>query len=472
MFFNNRIWPRVALVFTLVAILGQAAINYPGIHTFDTDDQLHQAITGAFNDWHPPLMAYTWRILILLTGQPSSLFLLQLVCYWGAFGLVSDALIRNGDKKTGISVLLIGLFPVFLYINGLIIKDSQMGASFLASFALIFWYKIQSRPIPPMIGVAAALLLIYGTLVRSNSVFALGPLLVYFFSSRYDFRYLKTFFLTVAIALLSIFLSIAVNSAIPGVKKTQPIRSLQIFDLIGIARYSGDVAELSKMTPLTQTEITRCYTAYWWDSVSPWGTCPAFAAQFMNKNYKAILSERDVYPLSNRLTPMWTSAIIHHPGAYAQHRLRHFNAELNFIVPSLERRYGKTFFTAEPIEIRNDYFKKNFSTWPITWYGISFIVLTALRRTSLNARSYAATLLICSGLTYGFAYFIIGVASDSRYMYWTILTSFIGLVLTSDQIYQRWKERDIPTLLAFSATIGCIALGLVARLNDWHAVLE
>jgi hypothetical protein len=472
MFVRNRIWPRVASVFTLVAILGEAVINYPGNHTFDTDDQLHQAMTGSFNDWHPPLMAYTWRILILLTGQPSSLFLLQLICYWGAFGLLSDALIRTGSKKTGVFVFLIGLFPVFMYINGLIIKDSQMGASFLASFALVFWYKMQKRPIPPAICFAAALLLTYGTLVRSNSVFALGPLLVYFFSSRYDIRYVKTIFLTVPIALSGILLSITVNSAIPGVIKTQPIRSLQIFDLIGIARYSGDVGELSEIAPLTQTEIARCYTAYWWDSVSPWGTCPAFSAKFMNKDYKAILSERDVYPLSNRLTTMWTNAIIRHPAAYAQHRIRHFNAELNFIVPSLERRYGKTFFTAEWNEIRNDYFKKNFLTWPVTWYGVSLIVLTALRRSPLNARRHAAALLVCSGLTYGFAYFVIGVASDSRYMYWTVLTSFVGLVLTSDQIYRRWKERDIPTCLAFSATIACIALGLVARLNDWHFVLE
>lgn len=344
MFLHNRYWARAALVFTLVAIFGQALIDYPGNHTFDTDDQLHQAITGSFNDWHPPIMAYAWRVLILLTGQPSSLFLLQLICYWGAFGLISNALVRTGNKKIAVFVLLIGLFPVFVYINGLIIKDSQMGASFLASFALIFWYRIQERRPPFAIGVVAVLLLIYGTLVRSNSVFALGPLLIYFFSTRYNFSYVKTILLTVPIALSGIFLSLSVNSTLPGVAKTQPIRSLQIFDLIGIARYSGDVTAISEILPLTAAEISRCYTAYWWDSVSPWGTCPAFSAKFMNTDYKKILSERDVYPASQRLTPMWISAIIHHPAAYAQHRIRHFNAELNFIVPSLERRYGKTFF--------------------------------------------------------------------------------------------------------------------------------
>jgi hypothetical protein len=468
---TERIWAHVAKFSTFVAIILQAALYYPGGHTFDTDDQLHQATTGILNDWHPPLMAYTWRMLISLTGYSSSFFLLQLVCYWAAFGLIADGLIRTGKKKTGIFIFLIGLFPVFTYINGLIIKDSQMVVCFFASFAVIFWFKVQGRRIPVAFGLLAALLLLYGTLVRSNSVFALGPLLIYFFSSRYQIRYVNIVFLTLSIALLGIFLSVAANNTIPGVIKTQPIRSLQIFDLFGIAKYSRDVTVLSDISPLTQTEVDRCYTAYWWDSVSPWGTCPAFSAKFMNKDYKVILSQRDVYPISSQLTPMWLHAIIRHPAAYIQHRIRHFNAELNFLVPSLERRYGKTFFTANEAEIRKDYLKKNFMTWPIIWYVVALIVLTALRRLPLNASSHAARLLVCSGLTYGFAYFVIGVASDSRYMYWTILASFTGLVLTADQIYLRWKERDKPTLLAFSAIFVCIALGLMARLGDWQFML-
>lgn len=468
---TDRNWARLASGLALLVIAALAGINYPGNYTFDTVDQLHQATTGLFNDWHPPLMAYVWRILISLTGQQSSLFLFQHFIYWGAFGLIANALIRIGNRKIGFFVFLVGLFPVFIYINGLVVKDSQMGASFLASFAIIFWFKVQKLRIPVTLGILAALLLTYGTLVRSNSVFALGPLLIYFFSGKYHFRYAKTILLTLPIALAGIFLSVIVNSTIPGLAKTQPIRSLQIFDLIGIARYSGDVAALSEITPLTHAEITRCYTAYWWDSVSPWGTCPAFSAKFMNKEYKEILSDRDVYPLSSKLTPMWISAITHHPAAYVQHRIRHFNAELNFIVPALERRYGKTFFTADEAEIRKDYAKKNFSTWPVFWYFISILVLTALRHTSLNSRNHAAILLACSGLTYGFAYLIIGVASDSRYMYWTMLTSFIGLVLVFDQIYLRLKNRDTPTLLALFAIVGCIILGLAARLGNWQFML-
>lgn len=468
---TDRVWAHVAKIFTLVAIIGQFSIYYPGGHTFDTDDQLHQATTGMFNDWHPPLMAYTWRLLISLTGQPSSFFLLQQVCYWGAFGLIADGLIRVGRKKTGIFILMMGLFPVFTYINGLIIKDSQMVACFLLSFAFIFWFKMQDRRTPIVVGVLVALLLSYGTLVRSNSVFALGPLLIYFISSRYQIRYINIVFLSLPIALLGIVFSAATNNAIPGVIKTQPVRSLQIFDLYGIAKYSGDVTALSGMTPITRADVDRCYTAYWWDSVSPWGTCPEFSAKFMNKDYKLILSQRDVFPISSQLTPMWLHAIMRHPAAYIQHRLRHFNAELNFLVPSLERRYGKTFFTATGSEIRKDYIKKNFSTWPIIWYAVALIVLTALRRVPLSASSHAARLLVCSGLTYGFAYLIIGVASDSRYMYWTIMASLIGLALTSGQIYLRWKERDKPTLLAISAVFGCIALGLIARLGDWQFML-
>jgi hypothetical protein len=82
---TERIWAHVAKFSTFVAIILQAALYYPGGHTFDTDDQLHQATTGILNDWHPPLMAYTWRMLISLTGYSSSFLLLGGIranCRW------------------------------------------------------------------------------------------------------------------------------------------------------------------------------------------------------------------------------------------------------------------------------------------------------------------------------------------------------------------------------------------------------
>src|SRR5438874_2172924 len=74
---------------------------------------------------------------------------------------------------------LVGLFPTFVFLNASITKDVGMVAAWLPAVGLLYWYRSQGRPLPVVAGIAVTLLLAYGTLVRSNAVFALGPLLLY-----------------------------------------------------------------------------------------------------------------------------------------------------------------------------------------------------------------------------------------------------------------------------------------------------
>ncbi|MBW0006916.1 MAG: hypothetical protein JO335_04290, partial [Sphingomonas sp.] len=61
---NLRRWAAMAAIAAGIAIVG---IGYwPGIMIDDARWQYQQAIDNAYEDWHPPLMAWIWRRLMFL----------------------------------------------------------------------------------------------------------------------------------------------------------------------------------------------------------------------------------------------------------------------------------------------------------------------------------------------------------------------------------------------------------------------
>jgi hypothetical protein len=468
--------PWLAVVAAPLCFALQLKLSYPGTYLVDSQDQLDQALTGAFNDWHPPAMAYFWRWLIGWTGTPASLFIFQTACYWLAIGLIADGLVPARRPWRATAILAVGMFPFFLYVSALLVKDSQMGAALLLAFALLFWFRHQGRAVPPAIAVLAGALLAYAILVRINAAFAVAPLLLYYRRADVQRTVLKKMLICCAVTPLVLGAASAINHYGFKAHHTQPIRSLQIFDIFGVAKYSGDRQWIEQLHPISAARLEHCYTPYWWDSVAPWGSCPEIAATVMNQEFKKITSDRDVYPASAKLTGLWLNSIKNHPLAYAEHRIKHFNAELNFFVPALVRRFGRLWYTDKlnARDIRDDYLKKNFLTWPALWLALAVLTLVCSRRsvparTALGAGAetvLAAQALALSGLLYGMAYLVIGVAAEARYMYWTMLSSFIGAALCAPAIARALRARDRLALASALTVVLVILAGMLARVLD------
>jgi hypothetical protein len=457
----------------LLLLLMQASFFYPGSYIIDSDDQLAQAQTGQFNDWHPALMAMFWRLLIQLTGTPASMFLLQWACYWLGFALIADALVRTGRVKTGLAVLAMALFPYLQFFNRIMTKDAQLSAALLMAFGLVFWFRVQQQRVPGPALAAAGGFMAYAVLVRANGAFAVAPLLLYCVAGQLKFNYKKTLLACALITGGGLLTSLVVQKYVIQAKPTQPIRSLQLFDLVGIAKNSRDMRFLAPLGPITQANVDHCYTAYWWDSLAPWAGCnKVFSARLMNAEFHAIPSDRDIYPVSSELSGLWLHAIAAHPLAYLEHRLKLFNSAINFMVPPVARRFGKYYIVVESKDIREDYLRKSFVTWPVLWLGSAALVLTALRRKNDGAAADAAKLLAASSLIYGSAYLVIGVASEARYMYWSILASMLALALSAGAIRLRLKERDGASVAALGAVGLILILGFAARLGDWTFIMS
>lgn len=441
-------------------------LHYPGALNADSVNQYAEAISGNYSDWHPPVMAWLWSLLRLIADGPAPFLLLHLGLYWIGFGSLADGLRRAGMPRLALLAALAGAFPPFLYLNATVAKDTGMVASWLAAVGLMFWFRAQQRRIPPYWGVVIAALVLYGTLVRGNALFGLGPLLLYAVAPA---RWLSSTRLmggAVVIAVLAIPLTQQLNRVLFHPDERHAVHSLFLYDLLGIAHHTRDARLLAPRASLRTDDLDACYTPYWWDSLSPWGHCEALVHR-----------PDDSHATHGEGLPMqWASTIAAHPLAYAVHRLKHFNSAILFAVPSKHIRLTPEYRApGGPVvserEIKFDLLRKNPFTWPVTWLAWAAGLLVFLGREADSSQTVLARVLLVSALGYSLAYLVIGVATDMRYHYWSLIAALVATVVILPQLAQGWRRRSRPLIGAVLMAAIVAAIGVATRLLDFQALV-
>jgi hypothetical protein len=469
-----RLQRQLLLAVAFVLFVGNLAYQYPGWWVPDAQASYADAVSGHYRDWQPPVTAWIWSLMRHIIDGTRGMLILQLALEWTGFWLVADALLLAHRPRTAWLTLLCGAFPVFLFYNGMILKDVELGAAFVCAFGLAFHSRIVRRPIRPQTLALIVLLLVYGTLVRANAIFALGPLLIYLLpQSARALGILKQLALTVLIAAIALPLSSFVNHQVLGAEDQKPIESLQLFDLNGIAHHTQDLSVLPPESGLTEADLHRCYTPFWWDTLAPWGTCHEAWER---------LGAADS-PARQRITRRWVTQIGSHPVAYLEHRLEAFNSMMYFLVPAKHCRYvpecgasftkeGERYFPpVTPNSIRFDYIKKNFATWPATWLVLGLLLLRFSRHLQDPQTKYAARALLLSGLSYMLSLFFIGVATEVRYVYWGIMAILLAALICLQEAHRAFSWRNRQSVLAVALLVAVIAMGLIARLADFRGLL-
>lgn len=458
------------LVVVLFAL--NVALHYPGTMNNDSINQYAEAVSGHYTDWHPPVMAWLWSVLRHVGDGPGPFLVLHLALYWAGFGLLAHGMRRAGHPRTALLLALAGAFPPFLYLNASVVKDVGMVASWLAAVGLMFWFRAQSRRIPLYWGAAIAALILYGTLVRSNSIFALGPLLLYALASARWLRTPRLMAGAVVIAVLALPLTQQLNRALFHAEGRDPVHSLFLFDLLGIASHAHDPALLEPRATLNAADLKTCYTPYWWDPLSPWGRCQALVHR----------PDDSHATFGDGLPMQWARTIAAHPLAYAQHRLKHFNSEILFAVPPKHIRLTPEYQTGDPAhppleivtprDIKFDLLRKNPFIWPVTWlaWGLGLLVFLA-REPAFNPVLLARALIV-SALGYSFAYLVVGVATDMRYHYWSLIAGLVATVLVMPQLADGWRQRSRRLAGALAGVGVVIAIGVATRLLDFQGFVR
>lgn len=407
------------------------ATLYPGYVYSDAFDQYQQAMSGVFNDWHPPIIAVIWRQLILLTGNFASITVLNILLLCVSLYLLT----RNLDKRVA-PFALIGLCfsPLFFVYVAVIWKDVELALICLLVASMLIDRSLRGQPFGPLGKFLLVGLLLIGTFVRANAPFLTSLLIV---AVCFGWRPLSwRIFAAGAVCLALIGSTGFVNHTLLGASRALPIRSLQVFDLGGISYFSGDL-QFSSVFPQDEMKLLKdgCYTPLHWDSYA-WGKCH-FA-------YNGLMEEP--------LTAEWLAAIKKHPLAYLRHRLAHFNTFLRFIGSYKAYAY---FMEAPPgLQGTKVSGEHRFANWynrtmgrnpyqpwhmPFVWYAIAIALMIATLRSETNIQKTINALNVAAVL-YLTAYLVVGVASDFRYALpaaYLIVASLLGWACSRERLGSR-----------------------------------
>jgi hypothetical protein len=436
--------------------LATAVVWFPGILNYDSNQQYLEAVSRKFYDWHPPVMAWVWSYLRRIKEGSGPLFLLQAFLYWFGLGLIALSMHRQGYRRTAWGILAIGVFPPFVSGAVRVMKDTGLATVFLASFAILFHYRTCGKK-PPWYALAVvSVLLLYGILVRANGIFGGAPLILYMLRPKYMARPWRYFPLALLVVALSFPLSGILNHKVIGATNLEVHRTLQIFDVAGIAYYAHD-PNVFDPPVFSEEFIARCYTPMMWDTLGASGDCKAIWKQ--------------PYP---HWTGMWLKAILHHPIAYLEHRLAHFNDELGFIEPrhyntgevkeSLKLGKPPAFVPFTPSQKILDIVLFNPLTVPALFIAIGVALLTVLYRKKPTPLGQGSLAVLLSGLLYCAAFLVIGVASEYRYQFWPMLAIAVAFVLSLPEHGRRLRHPGRADWIRIGAVAAVLAVVVISQI--------
>lgn len=435
---KREAWPAILLACAMLGAAGATAFAYrPGLMTWDAVRQYDQALSGAFDDWHPPAMEWLWRQLVPLHAGPAPMLALQLTLFWAGFALLAAWALRRERRGLAVALVACGMAPLGMALMGAVLKDCLMAGALLSVTGLLAW-RIETRgPRATILAGLAVLLLIAAATLRFNAFTAGVPLFVAVMPEALRRTKLRLAATTIGAAVI-LLLALPVANRLIGAKSSSVELSLVIFDLGGITEHSGVNAFPALPGIADPVAVNhRCYSPVKWDPYAWWVDAPC---PIGFENVGAALKASHVRPY------VWQAqAILAHPIAYAEHRLAHFNINTRFLVhDEIERAVQVEgppndwgyHVTPNPILSAIDAATRASAHtplgWPIVWIALAFGVLTIAP--NLPSRRIVVPVAL-SALLYGLGYGLFSVAAELRYHLWTLLAAAIAVVITSSDLF-------------------------------------
>lgn len=444
----------IALYFiTVLGFLLDSYLYYPGFISPDSLDQYTQAITHNFNDWHPPIMAGFWSILLTIKNGSDLMFFFQILFYWSSFLILGKVLIRYSVY----SIFIISFFflaPFMQNFVGNIWKDIGLAISWLFALALIINALLDKRKLNWLECILTLLFLSYGAWIRTNALPGVIPLLsLWLFAINYqdgqNFNFQKIVPKTILLSILLIIVQILITDFVLKPKKLHPEYKLFMHDLSGIYKDSGKqyYPDFLTKNPAFDTSYIRKHYIY-----------STFDNIWWNPEHKKIIPSINSEQLT-QLRASWFKAIIRHPLIYLKNRTMGF---LDFLrITNSGSLLMITYNYTEPNSFGLNYKSRKLTDnirfliesqrcmpymKPWFWFLMTVLLLILVPKRLTGTIKIIVLCLACSSMFYFTLEFIVfQIDSEFRYFYWNCVSVSLSLILIATSYFSE-RTRTISKL--------------------------
>ena len=420
-------------------------VLYPGQFAFDSAYQWWQARSGRFGNGSPVAMVALWAVLLDLTGNPASLFCLNLIVYWTGLALCVIVVAERTLARVALLVAL-GIPPLGLAQMAHVLTDAHVAAVMvLATGLLAVGLATKRRFALALCGAA----LIYAGCIRYNALAASVPYAVVLAHAWSRVTHPRWQAPVIALALVA-SLTLAVAALLDRSLVRERISvwpTLALWDLAAIS-----VEERTLLLPsfthgegLTVDELERT------------GAFDPTANVFLFERSRSGMRDGYGYPYSNdeqrALARAWFDAIRGHPAAYARHRLRtfalligrhdgavhgiaYFRSRIAFRdnpplpAPVMPRTQAAFYDVAAQLAPG-----WSFAALPYLLVTLAAGLIALRQRGRANGR--VALAASGSALLYALSYVPLAPAADLRYLTWPIVAAPIALAFALSRVRSR-----------------------------------
>ncbi|MEZ4361877.1 MAG: hypothetical protein R3B48_16930 [Kofleriaceae bacterium] len=415
---------------------------FPGYMSYDSVWQLVQARgVEPLSDWHPPLMAFMWRLLDRVIAGPILMLVLQSVLF--LLGL--HALLRRfmPPRAAALVASLVLIAPQNIVVMGVIWKDSQMAAFLLAAIPALLSEHRRYR----VLGYVA---LVIATGLRYNAAAATLPLLVLLAAYHQPMKWWRRALLGSGLWVVVTLCALLVSYLLVE-KRLHPWQTgAAPVDIAGIIRYSR---------PIPDAELLRATPGVPWTSTEGIQKKTRAAYTPANSFFSVVTGDHRVmeYPSTDEhfaaISNAWKTLVLSHPWPFVFHRLQVFKTVLNGATGG-ERNTWVGFVAGETAEASLGH-RASHSRWQ---QRLIDLVLKADALFGVRVRFYFALSLVLiwfclrrkviaaillSGLAYQLGLLAVVPAIDYRYTHWMVVCTMIGTICLVAA-----RRRDDPRRLA------------------------
>ncbi|WP_052189932.1 hypothetical protein [Streptomyces sp. NRRL S-1824] len=455
----GTLWPWCLAAIAAACGYAVATVFHPGYLSADSNTQLWQALGDEpVNDWHPPVMALAWRIVIQITGDFSTMAALQAALLWGTLWVLAHLVWKKtGSRGLSLAVLAVGFAPHIMNFTGVVWKDVHMAYALLAVFAI----ALTVRELPQgraktrwALLVLGVLFLAYAALVRKNGIPAVIPVFALLVLAAWPAPGRRRWLAATGVFVAVVIAGSAGVSAATAPLATSVYAVIPVDDLVHVltpaqvrtaAEQAGASADFRDRLVTTAVNCQKRHL-----------TSDAYLQCYPHRR------PFDVTHLNQHadvVVRMWTQQMPQHWKGYAEYRVRVFT---KLLFQSNQVFWNGTHVNAgarlHPVvqkEPLNDTLRsalQNYVTGfardlPMLfqgWFWLAVSLVLVLRRRWTGPYTRELRLLGASSLLYILAYLPTAPESNYRYVYWPALSGTVALALIAIAFVARRRAADGP----------------------------